>query len=90
MTPHGDFNPATGFDPANYPHRALMQGRNPDAATLIAWTLSGDLDTDFAEAAAGVIAGGGHVLILAATPDARDRARAAVHALAGVLRGVVH
>lgn len=87
MTPHGPHNPVSpDFDPAGYPHRAWFQGGNPDAATLIAWTNTGTLDMDFAEAAGGVMARGGHVLILATTPAIRDRARAALLALADVLR----
>lgn len=86
MNPHGDYNPVPAeFDPAAYPWHVLVPGSEPDAPTVIGWTLDGTLTLDFAEAAAGVLVGGGHVLVMARDAEARDRAETAMRALLGAL-----
>ena len=79
MTPHGEHNPPA-IDPADYPYRGMIQGNDPDAATVIAWFDRDPLpfDDDFASSVAALLAAGGHVLVLAKSSDVLARTQAAV------------
>ena len=63
------------FNPADYPHKALIQGTDPNAATVIAWTRTGMLDAPMLQAAVDTLRTGGHVLVMASSEYGLNQAR---------------
>ncbi|MGE0418520.1 MAG: hypothetical protein AB7O80_17100 [Acetobacteraceae bacterium] len=79
MIPHGPYHPPA-IDPAEYTHRALLAGADPEASTLILWfdTDPGPFDADLLAAIEATSAANGHFLIMAKCPTVLDAAHDAI------------
>ena len=75
-------------DPADYPFKRLITGRDPNAPTVIAWFGSSDplpLDHGLAVKLGEAFLAGGHAVLMAADQATLDAATAGVMALARFL-----